>query len=275
MTKEKNRAEIAGKLKRLRREIRKLENAIVSFSGGVDSTLILKICADELGKKKTIAVTAVSDSYPKRELAQARKIAKGIGIGHIIINTKEINDKKYSKNTPQRCYFCKMNLYGMLKRVAKKKKFKHILNGANADDALDYRPGMKAADKFNVLSPLKNAGMTKREIIAAAKKLGLPNWNKPASPCLASRIPYGIEVTPEKLSMIEKAEDALFGIGLKNFRVRFHGEIARIEVERKDFGRLLKNSEKISKAFKKLGFRYVTMDMGGFKSGNLNYGIKK
>lgn len=270
----KKRAGAAGKMGKLRSEARELGKAVVAFSGGVDSSLLLKVCIEELGSKNVIAVTAISASYPKRELDEARKIAKWAGARHILIRTDETKDREYSKNTPERCYFCKKNLYSLLKKTAAEYGFRSIANGTNADDALDYRPGMKAAEEFMVFSPLKDAGMRKREIIAAAKKLGLPNWNKPASPCLASRIPYWMEVTPEKLRVIEKAEDALFGIGLKKFRVRYHGEIARVEIERKDFGRLLKNSEKVSKAFKKLGFRYVTMDIDGFKSGNLNYGIK-
>lgn len=257
------------KLAAARRKIGKLQHAIVAFSGGVDSTLVAKICHDELGGN-ALAVTAISPSYPRYELEQAEKTAKAIGIRHVTVTTKEMEKKEYRDNTPARCYFCKTTLYQELNEVARRTGYKNILNGINADDAHDYRPGMKASTEFNVLSPLKDAGITKSEIVEIAKSLGLPNWNKPASPCLSSRVPYGTAITDKILGKIEKAEEALRELGIRQFRVRYHKEIARIEVNKEDFLIVLENAERISRTFREIGFAYACLDIRGFKSGNLN-----
>jgi len=240
------------KLNNLRAFIKKLNNAIIAYSGGIDSTLVARICRDELGEK-AIAVTATSPSYPKYELEQAKKIAKKIGIEHLIIETHEIKNEQYLKNKSNRCYFCKTTLYSELEKIAKELNYENILNGINVDDLGDFRPGIKAAKEYRVISPLKEVGLTKKDIIEIAEHLGLPNWNKPASPCLSSRVPYGIMITPEM-----------------QFRVRYHKEIARIEVEKKDFEVVLANADLINKKFRDIGFAYTCLDLRGFKSGRLN-----
>ena len=257
------------KLNNLRAFIKKLNNAIIAYSGGIDSTLVARICRDELGEK-AIAVTATSPSYPKYELEQAKKIAKKIGIEHLIIETHEIKNEQYLKNKSNRCYFCKTTLYSELEKIAKELNYENILNGINVDDLGDFRPGIKAAKEYRVISPLKEVGLTKKDIIEIAEHLGLPNWNKPASPCLSSRVPYGIMITPEILEKIEKAEDVLRDLGLMQFRVRYHKEIARIEVEKKDFEVVLANADLINKKFRDIGFAYTCLDLRGFKSGRLN-----
>jgi len=265
------------KLIKLRKRVRSLGNAIIAYSGGVDSTLLLKIGYDELGKN-AVAVTSVSPSYPKSELEQAKKIARFIGARHITTTTTEMKDNNYLRNFADRCYFCKKNLYTKLVEVAKQEGFANILNGTNLDDRFDYRPGMKAADEFNVIAPLKDAGMTKNDIIAASRALGLPNWDKPASPCLASRIPYGTEITKEKLGMIEKAENTIKNIckdtRLRHLRVRHYGKEARIEVLKENFKHILGNLEKIRTELMATGFENVTLDLEGFKSGKMNKGLK-
>ncbi|HIH22529.1 TPA: ATP-dependent sacrificial sulfur transferase LarE [Candidatus Micrarchaeota archaeon] len=262
----------------LRKKIRLLGNALVAYSGGVDSTLVLKIAADELGEK-CAAVTSVSASYPQYELDSAKEIARGIGARHIFADTTEICDPGYVKNFSDRFYFCKKNLYGHMKEIAKQNGMTNLLNGANKDDEGDHRPGMIAADEFKVVSPLRDAGITKKEIVEIARRLGLPNWNKPASPCLASRIPYGSKVTDRKLEMIEKAEFAIKNIcnetGLRHLRVRHYGKEARIEVPKENFKDILGNIEKIRTELVAAGFKNVTLDLEGFKSGKLNKGLNE
>ncbi|MEK6978770.1 MAG: ATP-dependent sacrificial sulfur transferase LarE [Candidatus Micrarchaeota archaeon] len=255
----------------LRKNIRTLGNALVAYSGGVDSTLVLKIAADELGEK-CAAVTSVSASYPQYELDSAKEIARGIGARHILADTTEICDPGYVKNFSDRCYFCKKNLYGRMKEIAGQNGMTNLLNGANKDDERDHRPGMIAADEFKVVSPLRDAGITKKEIKEIARRLGLPNWNKPASPCLASRIPYGSKVTEKKLKMVEKAEFEIKRIckELRHLRVRHYGKEARIEVPKENFKNILDNMEKIRTELTAAGFENVTLDLEGFKSGKLN-----
>ena len=258
---------------RLRIIVRDLGRTIVAFSGGVDSSLVLKICNDELDD--VLAITAASPSYPAYELEKAKEIATHIGTRHLIVYGKEIDDDNYRKNTMQRCYFCKSNLYKQLEEVAREKGYKTIVNGVNSDDLFDFRPGMKAAEEFSVRSPLKEAGLGKKQIIDLAYELGLPNWNKPASPCLSSRVPYGITITPEILEKIEKAENVLREVGINQFRVRYHKEIARIEVGKEEFAGIIEHAELIVQRIRNIGFRYVTLDLAGFKSGNLNMDLIK
>ncbi len=261
--------EIVQKLKTLRHSIRLLGKTIIAYSGGIDSTLVAKIARDELGEH-AIAVTAVSSSYPRYELEKAKEIAACIGVTHVLAETKEVNNPNYMKNSPERCYFCKSTLYETLKRIAHEKQVPHIINGINLDDTTDFRPGMRAANEAHVLSPLKSAGLTKKEIRIISHSLGLPNWDKPASPCLSSRVPYGIAITPEILGKVEKAESVLREFGFTQFRVRYHKEIARIEVGKNDFLAVLEHGDEITKRIREIGFAYVCLDLRGFRSGSLN-----
>lgn len=262
------------KMRKLREIVASLDSVLVAYSGGVDSTLLLKICVEELGKK-AIAVTTVSESYPPGELEETARIAKMIGAKHLIIKTAELKDKRYAANTKDRCYFCKLNLYSELSDVAKRLHAKNIVNGTNADDVKDYRPGLKASGRFRVRSPLMEAGLTKEEITKAAKSLGLPNWNKPSSPCLASRIPYGTAVTIERLRMVGRAEAVLKKLGFRRFRVRFHNDCARIEVGMDEMRKAFISRIKVSAAIKKCGFKYIALDLEGYRSGSLNEGLKR
>ncbi len=255
------------KMKKLKNIINPLGSALIAFSGGVDSSFLAKICHDILGKK-CVAVTAVSETYPNDDLKSAKRIAKIIGIKHIIIRTNEMKNRKFSKNPRNRCYYCKSELFSEMKKLAKKMKIKNIVDGTNADDLKDYRPGLKAKEKFRVVSPLALAGLNKKEIRKFSKNMGLPTHNKPSSPCMASRIPFNSDITEEKIKAVEKAESIIKKLGYKTVRVRHHENIARIEI-----GDKKTNLEKLrdaAKKIKKLGFKYVTLDLEGYRTGSLN-----
>lgn len=255
------------KYEELKKSIKKLDNAIVAFSGGVDGALVLKIAYDVLGDK-AIAVTADSPSLPRRELEETKKIAKLIGARHLVINTKETQNQNYLENPANRCYYCKSELYSKLKIISDKLKIKNILNGTNFDDLSDYRPGLKAADEFNIISPLKGAKLTKNDVRELAKFLNIPLWDKPSSPCLSSRVPYGQEITLRKLKMIEEAENFLKDFGIKELRVRHFGTTARIEVKEENKNIIDSNFDLINKKFNEIGFHEI--EISNFKSGNLN-----
>lgn len=255
------------KYESLKREIEKLGSSIVAFSGGVDSTLVLKVAHEVLGNK-VVAVTADSPSLPRRELEQANKVAKQIGAKHIIIKTEETKDYNYLKNPNNRCYYCKSELYKKLKLISQQLKIRNILNGTNFDDLSDYRPGLVAAEEYNIISPLKDIKLTKNEVRVLAKQLGLEIWDKPSSPCLSSRVPYGQEITLKKLSMIEEAEDFLKDFGIRELRVRHFGNNARIEVNEYDKVIVNKNFNAIQKKFDEIGFSEIMVS--NFKSGALN-----
>ena len=259
--------ELNQKYEQLKKSIKKLDNAIVAFSGGIDSTLVLKVAYDVLWDK-VIAITADSPSMPRRELEETQRITQEIGVKHIIINTKETENKKYIKNLNNRCYYCKSELYTKLKFIANKLGIKNILNGTNFDDLSDYRPGLKAADENNIISPLKESKITKNEVRELAKHLGLKIWDKPSSPCLSSRIPYGQEVTLRKLSMIEEGENFLKDLGIRELRVRHFDNVARIEVNENDKIIINKKFFSIEKKFFEIGFNEIIIS--NFKSGNLN-----
>ncbi len=252
----------------LKKTISKLNSAIIAFSGGIDSALVLKIAYDAIGDK-AIAVTADSPSVPRKEIEEAKEIAEGIGAKHAVISTEETKNESYIRNPENRCYHCKSELYSKLKVAADKYKIKNILNGTNFDDIQDYRPGMAAAEEYGVLSPLKDAKFTKNDVRELARHLGLKIWDKPASPCLASRVPYGMEVTLRKLSMIEKAENFLKdSFGIMELRVRHFGNKARIEADLGSFKVLNDNLEIINKKFSDIGFSEI--ELNEFKSGSLN-----
>lgn len=260
------------KLNHLKSLLKDLPSAIIAYSGGVDSSFLCAV-AKEILKDKVFAVTAVSETYPKSELKDAKEIAKLLGIRHKIIRTNEFNDKRFISNPPQRCYFCKKELFEKLKAVAKKEGIKNILDASNYDDLKDFRPGSKAKKELGVRSPLQEAKMTKADIRRFSKKMGLPTWDKPACACLASRIPYGENISKEKLRKIEAAETFIGSIIPKtNIRVRSHNNIARIEIEPRQIQRILKDDimKKITRKLKGLGFAYVTLDLEGFRSGSMN-----
>ena len=251
--------------------IKGLESVVVAFSGGVDSALLAKVCSDVLGEK-AIAVTAVSETYPVFELNQAKMVAKEIGIGHKILRTSELSIEDFARNPANRCYFCKTELFSKLKDVAEEINFKNIADGSNLDDTGDFRPGLKAAMELGSRSPLREAGLTKKDVRAISKSLGLSTWDKPAFACLSSRIPYGQKITVDKLGMIIKAEDFLRDAGFKSFRVRHHDTIARIEVPLADIGKLVDDDARstVVKKLKSIGFTYVTIDLEGLRSGSMN-----
>ena len=259
--------ELNQKYEKLKESIKKLDSAIVAFSGGIDSTLLLKVAYDIL-KGKIVAVTADSPSLPRKELEETKKIAQQIGVKHFIINTEETKNENYLKNPSNRCYYCKTELYTKLKEISKQLGIKNILNGTNIDDLGDYRPGLAAADENKVISPLKDAKLTKKEIRELAKHLGLEIWDKPSSPCLSSRVPYGNEITMKKLSMIEEAENFLKDFGIRELRVRHFGSSARIEVNENGKAVINDNFSLIEKKFSEIGFSQILIL--NFKSGNLN-----
>lgn len=255
----------------LESRIAESESALVAFSGGVDSTLVLAVAKNVLGDR-VLAVTAESDSVPERELQTAQHLTKTLGVKHRIIRTEEMSSPDYLKNSANRCYYCKSELYAKLSKVAEEHKLSHILNGINLDDLGDHRPGITAAKEAGVISPLAELGFNKQDVRDLARQMDLPNWEKPALACLSSRIPYGQPVTPEKLSMIEQAEEVLLAEGFRQVRVRHHGDMARIELPREDIPSLLKNglSKKINRRLREIGFQYVTVDLEGYRSGSLN-----
>jgi len=256
--------------------IQKLHSVVVGLSGGVDSTLTAKLCLDILGHQNVWVATGNSKSMMPEELEYCKQMASWLGLmdeHFIIINTTELADPNYVANPENRCYYCKHELFGKLAVLASQVGAKFVVDGSNAADLTDYRPGTQACRDLNVRAPLAEAGFTKEDIRILAKKMGLPNWDKPAMPCLSSRIPYHSVVTPQKLDQIAAAERYLRGLGFKQFRVRHHDKIARLEID--DINLILKNGlrEQIDKKLREIGFSYVAVDLGGFKSGSLNVGI--
>ncbi|MCL4477008.1 MAG: ATP-dependent sacrificial sulfur transferase LarE [Nitrospirae bacterium] len=268
----KNFEEIsAKKLLRLREVLSSLEAICIAYSGGVDSTFLLRVSKDVLGEN-VLAVTATSPTYPHRELNEAIESAQKIGVRHLLISSNELDIPGFSENTTNRCYYCKHDLFQKLKAEAEKCGIKAIADGSNYDDTKDYRPGRKAAKELGVRSPLCEAGLTKNEIRYLSKELGLNTWNKPSLACLSSRIPYHEKITEEKLKQVEKAEGILRDMGFTQFRVRHHNDIARLEFIPDEMS-LLKNAEirlSIDSALKSLGFKYVTVDLKGYRTGSMN-----
>ena len=252
-----------------------MESVIVAYSGGVDSAFLAAIANEVLGDK-SIAVTAVSPSLAPSELEEAKTLASELGLNFMTLNTKEVEREDYQANNPDRCFFCKDELYSHLIRYAEEEGYKFVLNGTNKDDLGDYRPGIEAAKQYGVLSPMVDVNLTKDEIRLLSKDMDLNTWDKPAQACLSSRIPYGTTVTVEALTKIAKAEHFLRTKGFKQLRVRHHDTIARIEMEPTDFQDLISEPlrTEITEAFKDFGYSYVTLDMEGFRSGSLNEILK-
>ncbi|MEM9189189.1 MAG: ATP-dependent sacrificial sulfur transferase LarE [Myxococcota bacterium] len=253
----------------LRERFADLESVVVALSGGVDSGLVLKLAHDTLGER-VVALTAVGPAVAARELADAKALAAQVGVTHRIVSSREIEDPNYRKNPSNRCYFCKSELYRITDTVREELGFRWVVNGTNADDLGDHRPGLLAADEARVRSPLAEAGLRKVEVRQFAQRLGLPVHDKPAAPCLASRIPYGTEVTPERLQQIEDVETGLRALGFREFRVRFHGPLARIEVAEEELAAAFEARAQIVDIGRVAGFSFVSLDLQGFVSGNLN-----
>lgn len=266
-------AETRARERALRDRLREVPSLIVAYSGGVDSAYLAWMAGRELGER-ALAVTADSPSYPERHRAMAIGIARDFGLRHEIIRTDELDAPEYRANAPDRCYHCKHELYTKLTALAGARGFARVADGSNADDRGDYRPGRRAAREFGVWSPLDEAGLSKADIRTLSHEAGLPTWDEPASACLSSRIPYHAEVTPEKLRIIERAEDAVRALGFRVVRVRHHDTVARLEVGRDEMPRAIEQSAEIDRALRALGYRYVTLDLGGYRLGSLNEGLK-
>jgi uncharacterized protein len=245
---------------------------LVAYSGGVDSTLLLKVAQDSLGSENILAATALSPLYPEREVTGAKKIAKDLGVKHVLIESNELKIKGFSKNPPNRCYFCKRELFKRLGALAKKEGIPFIVEGSTVDDESDHRPGRIAVEELGIRSPLKEARLTKADIRALSKVLGLPTWDKPSFACLASRFPYGEDITAEALKRVGEAEDFLFSLGFRQVRVRHYGPLAMIELLKEEMGRLNDGPlrDAVVGQLKKIGYHYVTLDLQGFRSGSMN-----
>ncbi|HEY5563747.1 MAG TPA: ATP-dependent sacrificial sulfur transferase LarE [Clostridiaceae bacterium] len=259
------------KLEKLKNNLLNLKGAVIAYSGGVDSTFLIKVAHDVL-KDKVVAVTARSSTYPEREFKEAVSYIKKIGAEHVVIFSEELDIEGFAKNPVDRCYYCKKELFTKIWDIAKDRGFQHVLDGANADDVGDFRPGLKAGRELKVISPLKDADLTKADIRLLSKEMNIPTWNKPSFACLSSRFPYGNEITKKKLSMVEQAEEFLLGEGFRQVRVRHHNDIARIEVAIEERSKFFNDAlmDKIGDKFKAIGYKYVTLDLNGYRTGSMN-----
>jgi uncharacterized protein len=257
------------KVEELRSQLSAHHRVLVAFSGGVDSTFLLAVAREVLGDG-VLALTAHSASVPEAERAEARALARRLGVRHVEVESREGDDPAYTANTDQRCYFCKRELYGRCREVAAAEGMRVIADGFNADDRRDHRPGHRAAEEAGIRSPLAETGLGKAAIRAWSEALGLPTWDKPQLACLASRIPYGTEVTPERLARVERAEAAVRALGLRNFRVRYHGEVGRIEVAEEELAGAFARRKELAAAVKQAGFRSAALDLEPFRSGRMN-----
>ncbi len=246
-----------------------MESVLVSFSGGVDSSYLLKIAFDTLGKN-AIAATGLSQTYAPEEMDDARAVAGDIGVEHVIVDTAELTDPRYADNSHQRCFFCKNELYSRLTAVAKSRGIRVVIDGSNADDLDDFRPGMRAARDLGVRSPLQEVGLGKDEIRELSRRHGLRTWDKPAVACLSSRFEYGDPITVEKLRKVAAAESAIRELGFRGFRVRHHDRLARLEIPREQFASAIEQADELVEAVQGAGYRHVVLDLAGYRSGSMN-----
>ncbi len=257
------------KLEHLKEIIKEKGSVMIAFSGGVDSSLVAKVAHEVLGKK-ALAVTLTSDTFSKRELESAKIIAKEIGITHEIIESSELGNDEFIKNPENRCYYCKKEEAIVLKKIAKENRIKYIADGVNLSDFGEHRPGIKALDEEDIIHPLVEAGIKKSDIKVMAKYLGLSNYNMPSTTCLSSRISYGEKITIEKLKRIEEAESFILSLGFRQVRVRYHKSVARIEVEKEEIENAISFREEIVRRLKTIGFKYITLDLEGYRSGSMD-----
>ncbi|MDA2934651.1 ATP-dependent sacrificial sulfur transferase LarE [Acidobacteria bacterium AH-259-D05] len=266
--------DLEGKITQLRNLLEELGQVVVCFSGGVDSSFLLAESVDVL-KQNAVALTAVSPSLAEREGAEARRLARQLGARHLLVETHELDDPRYAANPVNRCYFCKTEVYGMAVKEACRLGISHVLDGFNADDRGDHRPGHKAAREYGVRSPLEEFGFTKADIREGARRIHLPVWDKPALACLSSRFPYGTQITPGRLAQVERCEQVLRHLGFRVYRVRYHDTVARIEVASEELQKLLTEGvrDEITRRFQEAGFAYVAVDLRGYRSGSLNEAV--
>jgi len=271
MTSQSPNPALIEKFKRLKETLREMERVVIVYSGGVDSTFLLKAAAVS-GVTDIIAVTASSETFLEEELSFAKEMASSLGVKHRIIFTEELKNEDFSSNPPERCYYCKRELFSKTKEIATEEGIRYILDGTNADDINDWRPGIKALKEFGIISPLFEAGLTKNEIRELSHLLNLKTWDKPSTPCLASRFPYGHRITHDALQRVGNAERFIKGFGIRELRVREHGKIARIEIPVKDFMLLMDGEirNRVVDFLRSLGYLYITLDLEGFRSGSLN-----
>jgi uncharacterized protein len=266
--------EVSSKKQALIERLKALDSLLVAFSGGVDSTFLLAVARQVLGEK-VVAFTATSVVYPSRESKEAMSFAKEKGVDHVIMGTDAMSLPNFTANKPDRCYHCKKHLFEKLQELAAQKGIKHIAHAANLDDLKDYRPGWRAAEEMGILAPLVDARLTKEEIRFLSKEMGLATWSKPTMACLASRIPFGESVTEKKLRMIQEAETFIAGLGFTQYRVRYHGAVARIEVEPGDIERIVEKTirDRIVAKLREIGFLHVALDLEGYVSGSMNRAV--
>lgn len=263
-----------GKLRKLEGILKKMDSVLIAYSGGADSAFLLKAAHDVLGDR-VLAVTAVSPTYPIQELILSKKLAKALRIRHKIIRTDELKDKRFIANPLNRCYFCKKELFSKLKEMAGKFSLNFVADATNLSDKKDFRPGNLAKKELGVRSPLYEAGFTKKDIRIFSKRQGLETWNKPQLACLASRIPYGIKITPQILKRIDRAETILKNMGFRHLRLRHYNGLCRIEVDKKDIPVFILKRSPVVKNLKRLGYHYITLDLEGYRAGSLNEVIEK
>ena len=265
----------SSKIGRLEAAIRTRPKALVAFSGGADSTLLLKMCRDVLGPDNVTAVTGVSQTYTPEEKRTARRVARELGVRHVLIETDELACAAFAENPADRCYHCKRELFGRIAGLAKSLGIDVFYDASNVDDLSDYRPGRRAVEEFGVESPLVLAGFRKKDVRVLSKKLGLASWDKPANPCLASRVPYGTPITVETLRKVEAGEKFIRGLGFPVVRLRHHGEMARIEVPAADIARLLRpaTARRIARRLRSLGYLWTALDLEGYSMGSLNRAV--